>query len=60
VLKRIRVLDRNGDELVLYEMERRLLFRTMRRFSLCGGERVRAIDARTFEVTETGEQLRRL
>ena len=58
----IPVIDRNGDQLIVYEIvERRSLFGLIkkRRFALCAGERVEQLDGETFVVVGTGERLSR-
>ena len=59
----ISVIDRNGDELLVYEIvERSRLFglRAKRRLALCTGEAVKRIDDATFVVIGTGERLTRV
>jgi hypothetical protein len=56
----IPVIDRNGDELLVYEIiERRFFFGLIvkKRLALCAGERVEKLDDRTFVVVATGERL---
>jgi hypothetical protein len=57
------VTDRNGDQLLVYEIvERSRLFGLIRRrrFALCTGERVQRIDQSTFVIIGTGERLTRV
>jgi hypothetical protein len=59
----IPVVDRNGDQLILYEIvERRAFFGLIkrRRFALCAGERVQQLSGGTFVVVGTGEALTRI
>ena len=59
----IPVIDRNGDQLIVYEIvERRAFFGLLarKRFALSAGERVQQIDERTFVVAGTGELLTRV
>jgi hypothetical protein len=59
----IPVIDRNGDQLIVYEIvEGRSFFGLFKknRFALCAGERVQQLDDETFVVVGTGERLTRV
>ena len=59
----IPVVDRNGDQLIVYEiMDRRAFFGlvTRKRLALCTGEPVEYVDRVTFVVVGTGERLTRV
>jgi hypothetical protein len=59
----IPVVDRNGDQLIVYEIaDRRAFFGLVarKRLALCTGEPVRYLDRKTFVVVGTGERLTRV
>ena len=59
----IPVVDRNGDQLIVYEIvDRRAFFGlvTRKRLALCTGEPVEYLDRETFVIVGTGERLTRV
>lgn len=56
-VRSIRVRDRNGDELTVYEFRDRRFLGSVRRLKLCTGELVEQIDEKTFAVALTSEKM---
>lgn len=56
-VRSIRVRDRNGEELTVYEFRDRRFLGSVRRLKLCTGELVEQIDEKTFAVALTGEKM---
>ena len=56
----ILVEDAHGSRFFVHEYRGRRTFLRMKRYMLETGEQVRRVDARTFEIVETGERLTRV
>ena len=57
---RILVEDSSGARFYVHEYRGRRTFLRMKRYVLDTGEAVRVVDAGTFEISTTGERLRRV